>query len=52
MTKENNMKQALIFCEDCGERNFYHYREEKDKIVKKKIQFRCKACNYLNTCTL
>ena len=48
MVKDNRAKKLLLFCEDCGEKNFCHYLEDNAQIVKKSIRFRCKACNYLN----
>ena len=50
MEKKQNQQRVLIFCEDCGEKNFL----SMDRVKKKgqEIEFRCQDCNYLNTMPL
>ena len=50
MEKKQNQQRVLIFCEDCGEKNFL----SMDGVKKKgqEIEFRCQSCNYLNTTPL
>ena len=47
MKKKPDRQQILLFCEDCGEKNFLSLNLAEEK--RQEIKFRCQACNYLNT---
>jgi len=47
MKKNPNQPQVLLFCEDCGEKNFISLDQKEEK--GQEIKFRCQSCKYLNT---
>nr|MBF0222924.1 hypothetical protein [Desulfobulbaceae bacterium] len=47
MEEKPSQQQILLFCEDCGTKNFISLDSNEEKGPE--IKFRCQACDYLNT---
>lgn len=47
MEKKPGQQQVLLFCEDCGSKNFVSL--EHAEVNGQEVKFRCQDCDYLNT---
>jgi|GEM_PF-5677188 len=47
MEQKTDQQRVLLFCEECGEKNFISLDQADKK--GQEIKFRCPSCDYLNT---